>query len=619
MHWLSAKNISGFLTGTILLTIFIAAPASANPPSGVYNLTGTQSPSSLVITTPDGTAHPVSHDPPINAGNSITEKLGANVQADKTNPSECTIDDNSTTFSYPSCTMSYSSNGGKTFSAAGGGAGISVDNAATGDATLSATFGSAGYYKIDYKIHVTYKSATCGDGSLDDSEELTFSVDAGDFSFSLNPGSLNINQGENAVTKARITSIKDFSQSVGFSVSGAGTSTGISAGGSGTPPPSGSTQDPVANPGTKYPDAPVSVSVDNTVPLGPQSIFVRGSSIVGTVLLSHDQSLSVTVTKRGLTITRAGAHDERLNASGNKSGDTIYSSISYSNGPSAAPNLNTQTFAISFLGTWSMTPSTTSAGLLLPLPHEDVSFTWTPNESNDTYNSGIWQVPYGTINYALDVNQVLVPSGTRDQPVGQTISYKATDNVTGKQASISYGLTVHDEVEGMTDSITPVETVPTALFGTFGNTGLFQQPGPFNHLNQTIYVTTGIESSSGWSFDVGVDIPFAKWAPLWSLSPGVGYSFNNGVTTSITTYLNFDVAAGFYTYPEYVNKYNRHLYTWREFDAGGEKILHNLDNSVKPHSHSEDVFTGGYFLWARPVSLTVAPPQYSSTPVYTPH
>ena len=401
LKWFKTKDRI-FWISAFLLTVFISGPATAAGTDSTYQNSGT-----ITVSGPEGT-HVAPNMFPLLAGDTLTEGLSAGSSDSGTNPAgqECVID--STTFSYTNVVMTYSPDGIQPFTSGVGSASIGGLTPATGAATLTASFPSGGYYVITYNLHMDYTSSTCGNNSANSPGSLSFAVAAGDFAFTLNPGSLNINQGESAPTDAPITSIKGFSSRVSFSTISAD-APGFAASGSGIPPPNGTTQNPNQFPMTQYPDATIYVAVGKTVPLGSHKMSIRGSASIGGINLAHDQPFSVNVTQRGLTITRPGAHDEKVSANGNKSGDTVYSYNSYTPKYSVAtPNLNTQTFTIGFLGTWSIATSGTNN----PVSQPNVNFTWTPNESDDTYNTGIWQVPFGTVGY-------YVPPPVNNSVIGQ--------------------------------------------------------------------------------------------------------------------------------------------------------------------------------------------------------
>ena len=165
-----------------------------------------------------------------------------------------------------------------------------------------------------------------------------------------------------------------------------------------------------------------------------------------------------------------------------------------------------------------------------------------------------------------------------------------------------------------------VEAGPAPLFGSDGTTtGLYKEVGPFNpKTDQPVIINKGQEDSSGWSLDIAVDIPFGDWAKECGFSPGASYTEDHNSTIGVSVPVNIPVPATFFTYPEYIDTYNRYRYTWREFDQGGEIIAHNPDGSVKPHSHSEDIYAASQIVFATPVRIGTPMPQYNPTPVYTP-
>ncbi len=601
------NQISWFCVSLTFLLLLLMGPVCA---ADMYTLTP-------YANAPTITRGGVVVSPPIRVNDSVSVPISGALTGGGHNSSgkECVID--STSWSFPGTTIAYSTDDGKTFTTGGGSASISNVDTTLGTATLNATFQHGGYFRVTFDIHVDYKSATCGDDSKNATGILYFAVDAEDFGFTLldptylsGVDALTINQGEGVPVTARINSINGFNKLVTFGTTGTG-GTNITASGSGTPPANGTV------------DAPVTVSVGSDVAPSPTPyyLYVRGSSTFGSVNLAHDQPLSVTVTKRGLTITRAGAHDEKVDANGNKSGDTIWSSSSILTGSFLTlHDLNTQTFQIGFLGKWSMTPTIT--GRAHTLGHEDVSFIWNPNESDDTYNAGIWKVPYGTIFYGPDEYGRTIPQGAVDKKFSQAITYTATDNITKVSKSVSYALAVHDPVEDMTDD-NPIEVKAEGpLFGS-SDTGEGLQvvsggkTGKKPSDNNVPSCSRGQDTSIGLSLDFNSGIPLADWLPLEGFDVAVGGSLEHTQVVGQEWPLDVVVPPHTKTYPIGIMRYNRHTFIWREYDAGGEKIVHKADGSLDPHKAVRDVFTGNTVIWANPIGENDPLPE--ATPiVYVP-
>lgn len=281
-QWFKTKNRIFWLTTMVLMT-FIMGPATAD---GTFTDTAYQS-GSFTVTGPEGT-HVPPNVFPLFAGDTLTEGLSAGSACSGANGSgqECTID--SKTFSYRNVVVSYSPDGQQAFVTGVGSAGVGNVNSATGDATLTASFPQPGYYKITYIVHMDYTSTTCSNGGADSPGNLSFAVQAGDFDFSLSPGSIVVANGGSGTTNALITSYKGFSGSVGFSRSDKGSDylPEWTVSGSGTASPNQLVSAPLTVKAARVP-----FSLTST----PYSLSVRGQSQIGSILLAHDHPLSVTV------------------------------------------------------------------------------------------------------------------------------------------------------------------------------------------------------------------------------------------------------------------------------------------------------------------------------------
>lgn len=261
-----------FWISALLLSVFIVTPARA---AGTFTLTPYQDQSSITVTGPEGT-HVAPNIFPLYVNDTLTEKVSAGLVCSGTNSGgqECKID--SETFSYSNIAITYSPDGVQAFQPGTGSVGYGSLNGATGDATLTATFPKAGYYLISYGVHVDYTSATCGDSSLDGSVQLSFAVQAMDFSMMPNPTSLDIVRGFDASTLVTITPIDNFAGTVYFSMYG---QKGIVANGSATP---------------AKPDY-ATVGVLSSVPLGAYPLTLRGTATIGSVQLAHDVPMMINV------------------------------------------------------------------------------------------------------------------------------------------------------------------------------------------------------------------------------------------------------------------------------------------------------------------------------------
>ena len=150
---------------------------------------------------------------------------------------------------------------------------------------------------------------------------------------------------------------------------------------------------------------------------------------------------------REVVLHRDGARGEITDPDGTTHGDTIYSYEEYSNNGvdnSTTENhhINWQTFHAVFTGGWRFLsnyvyPPDDSEGYA----PDNFAWTWTPNESQDTYRTGYWAVIDGA--YELFEGQWQgSPSGVQQR----NIVYTATDS-DGATATATYILSVHDPYE----------------------------------------------------------------------------------------------------------------------------------------------------------------------------
>ncbi len=134
-----------------------------------------------------------------------------------------------------------------------------------------------------------------------------------------------------------------------------------------------------------------------------------------------------------------------------------------------------------------------------------------------------------------------------------------------------------------------------------------------NHGNNVPACSRGQEDSSGLSLDFNAGIPLPKWFPLEGFDVGTSSTTGHSNVVSTNWPLAVYIPPHFKTYPIGRTAYNRHEFVWREYDAGGETIVHKADGSVDPHHAVRDVFTGDSVLWAKPIPENDALPQATPT------
>ena len=176
-----------------------------------------------------------------------------------------------------------------------------------------------------------------------------------------------------------------------------------------------------------------------------------GDTRVPSELLSY----TVQIDTRSVTITRSNArspgivyspdnqpHGEYVDASGVGHGETIYSSLSGSSSPTLDPNW--QFFDSTLVGNW--TQKTAYDLLGQPTGTEpDVTWAWSPAESEDTIDSGKCEMPKGGITYDDNGNS----SGTAASTIPYSVAYGATDNGNGATATAAYVLTLHEQWDNL--------------------------------------------------------------------------------------------------------------------------------------------------------------------------
>ena len=129
-------------------------------------------------------------------------------------------------------------------------------------------------------------------------------------------------------------------------------------------------------------------------------------------------------------------HGEYVDASGVGHGETTYST--------QQPNQpNWQYFHPTFLGKWTQKNATNLLGSSGTVP--DVTWSWSPNESEDTWDTGKCEMPNSGISYNSDGTS----SGKSAGPVAYPVTYTATDNGDHATAAASYALTVHDQWDNL--------------------------------------------------------------------------------------------------------------------------------------------------------------------------
>ena len=261
------------------------------------------------------------------------------------------------------------------------------------------------------------------------------------------------------------------------------------------------------------------------------------------------------VDTRGVTLSRVGAHGETFDGDGTVHGDTTYSYVEQDADNNSISRINWQVFHPSFSPGFSTKQGVDYGGYSVTVP--DVSWTWDPWESDNTWDQGNWSMIVGTMvldDYAYSKT----PGdwrGQTDSPVTKVITYKATDNHDGAEADASYVLTLHDILEVKTDNQENVKRNPRKVGDRITKTS----PGQICKITVITAVSYGVKLT--WT-----DI-FGEWAAVWlKLNLELNYTGTTSVgwTVDVT-----DLANNESTYPECVDLYTHHYGVEDQYDSGG--------------------------------------------------
>ena len=167
-------------------------------------------------------------------------------------------------------------------------------------------------------------------------------------------------------------------------------------------------------------------------------------------------SYQAPIDTRTLSLHREGGRGETYDADGTGHGDTIYSYHTLSttvlfHNRSDVDNINWQTFHPIYGGEWSK--FTTYDNLNQAHTFPDISYSWTPSESDNKWNIGLRSIVHGAMNEDLDLSAPLKWTKDASPPGGGTETYTATDNVDGASATANYILKIHEPLELQGDEV----------------------------------------------------------------------------------------------------------------------------------------------------------------------
>ena len=199
---------------------------------------------------------------------------------------------------------------------------------------------------------------------------------------------------------------------------------------------------------------------------GGTSYYAPNGNLNGRTSANASASVSATANydSREVVLYRDGARGETTDPDGTVHGDTIYSYEEYDNNGvdnslRESHHVNWQTFHPAFTGMWFFLsmyvyPPDDTEGY----EPDNFAWTWTPNESQDTYRTGHWAVIDG--GYELfDGQWEGSPSGVQQRQ----IVYTATDS-DGATATATYILKMHDPYEWSPNG--PAYEVAPTLIGS---------------------------------------------------------------------------------------------------------------------------------------------------------
>ena len=333
---------------------------------------------------------------------------------------------------------------------------------------------------------------------------------------------------------------------------------------------------------------------------------------------------------RSVTLTRDGAHDERLDEDGTTiHGDTIYSYTYYfgtmtTQGQSDV--LNTQEFVANLGGDW--TEHEVRYDVLPGQTHmvKGTDHQWSPrsehSHSPDDWNKASFDIPYGNKNlsaYSAQPKWEGSPTGKAEE----TITYTVHDNRNGEGdlvAKPKYVLHIHDQVE-LDHETTEAARVNVILYNSNGQY-IVTSDDPNGTKAGQVGVEAGTSSSSGWSAGASFDV--SKW--IDDLGLDFQYQRSNEQSTTTTATLGFDVPPGQKAYAMVTHEYIRHHKYVYLYDTGGRIVrmgrsvegddAYNVLREVPHEAFADEAGPAGVSppFWAGPIPKEDIPRTTSNQP-----
>jgi hypothetical protein len=269
-------------------------------------------------------------------------------------------------------------------------------------------------------------------------------------------------------------------------------------------------------------------------------------------------------------------------ADGTMHGDTIYSYhdfvTTYDSGPVDTDKPNWITFTPNYVGNWHYKSGTTHNGdsIVVPDVVDPDTWSWSPNESEDTWDYGKCFMPWAT-NFTEEDE---VPTG-QDASTVYNVTYSATDNTDQASATANYVMTVHDPYEkNYPDHVqhvpTKIRTAPDAAYalatypGETLNVGVTQGDSwtVSSTFNCPIALASWVSSAIGINVQVSHQVSYASTVTL----PVTGtYSYQGQTLT---------VQPGDETYIEEFDQHARHYGKVDTWSTGGYTGTQPYDYSV---------------------------------------
>ncbi len=268
-------------------------------------------------------------------------------------------------------------------------------------------------------------------------------------------------------------------------------------------------------------------------------------------------------------------------------GDTIYSYYDTETPPpgtglagdpppsTSSPIVNQLTFTPQFTGNWHWKTVPGGSSTVPDVVSPD-TWKWSLPESNDTWAQGIWDMPYAQ-NFGYLNGQ---PTGS-DAPTSYTLTYSATDNYDGAQASAGFQMTRHDPIEkNYTDHHPHIpinfRPAPDAAYAYAAYPG------------QTL--TVGCTNGDSWTVTGSVSGPIAQYVlGTLGLSGSLSrqYSFSSTVTSAVAD-PPIQIMTGDETYLEEFDQVVRHYGKVDTWGVSGYEGTSSYDFTVP------DDPSGGY-------------------------